>query len=349
MVLAVYACVAFQFQTRGVIQLPRLRIATFNLESLDDRPGLLPSLSERVAALQPVLRRLDADVLCLQEVNAQEIAGCRTRRLSALDAVLAGTSYEHFHRATTENSEGKLSDVHNLVILSRWAIVDRRRLRHDLVSPPLYRAATALPKPERPDPVEWDRPLLQVAIALPGGRLLHVINLHLRAPLAAAVPGQKLAPFVWRTVGGWAEGFYMAAMKRAGQALEARLAVEALFDRDPDALIAIAGDLNAEARETPVRAIYGNIEDTGNPALADRALSLLENEVPRERRYSVVHHGLKLMLDHVLVSQALRRLHHHADILNDTLLDEYFAWLKGIQPRDSFHAPVVADFDLRTD
>ena len=261
--------------------------ATFNLESLDDRPDIVPSLAERVAALQPLLRRLDADVLCLQEVNAQEIAGRNTRQLSALDAVLTGTSYEHFHRAASQTSEGKLTDVHNLAILSRWPIVGHRRLRHDLVSPPLYRFATATPTCEGPSPIEWDRPLLQAAISLPGGRSLHVINLHLRAPLAAAVPGQKLAPFVWRTVGGWAEGFYLAAMKRTGQALEARLAVDALFDCEPDAFIAVAGDLNAEAHETPVRAICGDVEDTGNPALASRALSLLENEVPSDRRYSV--------------------------------------------------------------
>jgi hypothetical protein len=51
-------------------------------------------------------------------------------------------------------------------------------------------------------------------------------------------------------------------------------------------------------------------------------------------------------LDHVLVSQALEPLHRHADILNDTLLDQYFAWLRDLQPYDSFHAPVVADVDL---
>lgn len=328
------------------IYVTRLRIATFNLESLDDRPGIVPPLSDRVAALQAVLRRLDADVLCLQEVNAQEIAGSSARELTALDAVLAGTPYDRFHRATTQTSRGKLADVHNLVTLSRWPIQEHRQIRHDLVSPPRYRLATAIPSSDRLIPAEWDRPLLYAAISLPGDQRLHVINLHLRAPLAAVVPGQKLAPFVWRTVGGWAEGFYLAAMKRAGQALEARLLVDSLFDRDPDALIAIAGDLNAEARETPVRALYGNVEDTGNPAIANRALSLLENDVPSDRRYSVLHHGLKLMLDHLLVSQTLQRLYRRADILNETLMDEYVAWLKGVQPLDSFHAPIVADFDL---
>jgi hypothetical protein len=36
------------------------------------------------------------------------------------------------------------------------------------------------------------------------------------------VPGQKAEPFAWKTVSDWAEGFFAAAVKRAGQALELR-------------------------------------------------------------------------------------------------------------------------------
>ena len=49
-----------------------LRIATFNLENLDDKPGQRPSLSERIAVLRPQLLRLRADVICFQEVNEEE-------------------------------------------------------------------------------------------------------------------------------------------------------------------------------------------------------------------------------------------------------------------------------------
>ena len=45
---------------------------------------------------------------------------------------------------------------------------------------------------------------------------------------------------------GWAEGFFAAAIKRAGQALELRLAVERIFDAEPNAVIAVCGDFNAE-------------------------------------------------------------------------------------------------------
>lgn len=323
----------------------RLRIATFNLENLDDGPDVVPPLRERIAALQPLLCRLDADVLCLQEVNAQECIKNQPRQFRALEALLNDTPYASFERATSTGPHGP-ADIHNLVIASRWKILEQRQLRHDLVPPPSYRSVTSVPAASNSATVEWDRPLLHATVAVPGGRRLEVINLHLRAPLAAFVPGQKLAPFVWKSVAGWAEGFFLAAMKRTGQALEARLLADRLFDANPDALIAIAGDLNAEARETPVRAIFGDIEDTGNEALADRVLSLIESELPAERRFSVLHHGLKLMLDHLLVSPALKRRFTRAAILNEALSDEYFAWLKDIPTTTSFHAPLVADFAL---
>ena len=61
--------------------MPSLRIASFNLENLDDRPDEQPSLADRIAVMRPQLVRLRADVLCLQEVNGQESEGApRARR-----------------------------------------------------------------------------------------------------------------------------------------------------------------------------------------------------------------------------------------------------------------------------
>ncbi|HEX2115330.1 MAG TPA: hypothetical protein VHM01_13065 [Alphaproteobacteria bacterium] len=68
--------------------------------------------------------------------------------------------------------------------------------------------------------------------------------------------------------------------------------------------------------------------------------------MPQDRRFSVLHHGLKLMLDHLMVSRQLKRAYRGVDILNEALPDEYIAWVKGVQIAGSFHAPVIADFDL---
>lgn len=324
-----------------------LRIATFNLENLDDEPGTSPTLAERIRVLKPQLLRLDADVLCLQEVNAQKPDPKGPRRLDALDRLLDGTPYESYGRAVTKRRDGgDYLDIHNLAILSRLPIIESRQIWHDLVPAPLVRRMTALPANVAPEPVEWDRPILHAVIGLADGRRLHVLNLHLRAPLAAFVAGQKIDAFTWKSVQGWAEGFYLAAIKRTGQACEARLAVDRIFDAEGDALIALCGDFNATERETPMRAAIGASADTGNGHLSWRELVPLEHTIPADRRYSVVHGGAKVMLDHLLVSRALLSAYRSAEIHNEALGDELIAFATPTHSPESFHAPVVAAFDL---
>jgi endonuclease/exonuclease/phosphatase family metal-dependent hydrolase len=329
-----------------------LRIATFNLESLDDRPDVEPPLAARIAVLRPQLLRLKADVLCLQEVNGQRPTGGGPRQLLALERLLAETPYAGFHLISSSRVSGPDSGpdsaaergadaVHNLVILSRHPFGSTEELRHHLVEPPVYRPKTARPAVEREQAIEWDRPILGAAIELPGARRLHVVNLHLRAPLAAPVPGQKRDSHTWRSVSGWAEGFFLATVKRAGQALETRLFIERIFDHDPEALVAVCGDFNAEERQTPLRTIRGDPADTGNAALEARALVPLERTLPASQRFSVVHGGHKEMLDHVLVSRALLDCYRHVEIHNEGLADE----LSDAGPA-SHHAPLVAEFAL---
>ena len=57
-----------------------MRIATFNLESLDLPPKARVPLEVRAQILRPVLQRLEADILCLQEVNAPAHSGANRTR-----------------------------------------------------------------------------------------------------------------------------------------------------------------------------------------------------------------------------------------------------------------------------
>jgi endonuclease/exonuclease/phosphatase family metal-dependent hydrolase len=239
----------------------------------------------------------------------------------------------------------RLADVHNLATLSRLPIRASRSLRHGLVPPLAYTARSALP-----GPVElacrFDRPAQLVEVELPGGRTLHLVNLHLKAPLAAFVPGQKLGPFAWRSVAGWAEGFFLAAVERAAQALEVRLALEALFEAEPEALLAVVGDLNAEDRETPLRLLCAETADTGNGELAPRSLVPLGRVLPDDRRFSVIHHGRRLMVDHVLVSRPLLAWFRGLEVHAETLDDELAPSERVERATESYHAPVVASFEL---
>jgi endonuclease/exonuclease/phosphatase family metal-dependent hydrolase len=322
----------------------RVRLATFNLENLDDGPGVAMPVVERIAVLRPQLTRLAADILFLQEVNGQPAHGPRT--LAALDALLDGTGLAGFHRAATESPSGGPMDRQNLVILSRWPIRTHRQVLHDLLPPPLLPDVASPHDDGAARPLRWDRPILHAAIDLPGGGSLHAINLHLRAPLAAYVEGQKLGPFSWRSSAGWAEGFWRAAVQRNGQAFEARLLVDSVFDGDGDALIAVCGDFNCEAAEMPARILMAASADTGNNALAARSLAPVEAVVPAERRYSVIHAGRHLLLDHMLASRRLLAGVVSADIHNATLGDEMVGYANAGSTPESFHAPLVVEFEL---
>lgn len=322
-----------------------MRIATFNLESLDLPPKANLPLETRAAVLRPALARLDADVLCLQEVNGQHIAGKPGRSLAALDQLLAGTPYAAFHRATTLAANGQgVADVHNLVTLSRFPIIRQQRFRHDLIPPVLYALQTAQPKPPTTTPVEFDRPLLVTDLDLGHSQILTVVNLHLRAPLAASVPGQKLAPFVWKSIAGWAEGYFMSAVRRQAQALELRCFIDQLLTTEPRRWIAIAGDFNAEDHDTPLKIIVGAEEDTGNGALSAQSLVVCDRALSADRRWSVLHHGRPQMLDHILASRELHGLFRAIEVHNETLGDEAIGYARVKNPPGSYHAAVVAEF-----
>src|SRR3712207_1088970 len=97
----------------------RLRVATFNLENLDDTADPKePSLATRIGVLRPQLLRLDADILCLQEVHGQEIEG-QPRQLLALRQLIEDTPYKSFDCVSTMLADrSQVYDVRNLVILS---------------------------------------------------------------------------------------------------------------------------------------------------------------------------------------------------------------------------------------
>jgi predicted extracellular nuclease len=135
-------------------------------------------------------------------------------------------------------------------------------------------------------------------------------------------------------------------MKRAGQALETRLAVDRILDAEPDALIVVCGDFNAEEREVPARILIADTEDTGNGQLAGRELVALEHGLPEHRRFTVVHAGRRLMLDHILASRPLLAHFREMEVHNEALGDEVVAYTMVDRTPESYHAPIVAAFEL---
>ncbi len=320
-----------------------MRIATFNLESFGGERFDAADLAPRIEALRPELLALEADILCLQEVNAQHVAGTDRRSFPALEALLEDTPYAHYFRVSSERAIGYgPADRHNLLVLSRYPLKPASSIWHARVEAPLWRPRHADPPIAKAEGVSFDRPVLQTAAELPDGRWLHLFTVHLRAPIAAAIPGAKESAGRWKDVPGWAEGLFLAAMKRSAQALELRLALEEIFDREAEPLVLVAGDFNAGEVEAALRIIAADPQETGNPDLAARAMRVLDHGLAAVDRYSVIHRGRGRMLDHILASAALAASFASIRVFNAELEDE--AEAKG-DPPGSFHAAVAADFN----
>ncbi len=323
-----------------------MRIATFNLENLDDKPDEVPSLDDRIRVMRPQLERLRADILCLQEVHGQEEAG-QPRRLLALQRLVEGTAYESFEVVSTLTANGTdVYDVRNLVVLSRFPIVDTQQIKHDIIVQPSYRKITAVPPEADASSVTWERPILYVSITLPNQSPLHVLNVHLKSKLPSNIAGQKETFFRWRSISGWAEGYFLSSLKRVGQALELRAFIDQLFDQDANAQIIACGDFNADLNEVPVQAIRGDVENTGNGALATRVMFPCESSIPEPSRYTLWHHGRPEMIDHLLASRNLMANYRRTEIHNELIHDESIAFAGDVKFPESDHAAVVSEFEF---
>ena len=329
-----------------------MRIATFNIENLDHNGDEFnPELEKRIPVLRATLNRLQADILCLQEVHGQELSDHTSenpsRNFDALEQVLEGTIYESFHRVSTlTTSDNVPYNERNLLVLSRFPIDKFQQYRNDHIDDLMYKKITSNdPSDNEAKKLTWERPILHAEITHPELGKIHVINLHLKSMLASNVPGQKDG-FSWNSASGWAEGYFMSSMKRVGQALETRILVDKLFDDDHEAKIVVCGDFNAEPGQVPVEAICGRVENTGNPELRPRVLISCSKGIPESVRYSHYHHGHKNLLDHILISQSLLGYFQNSQILNENLHDESLPFASDSKFPESDHAPFLSEFKL---
>ncbi|MFD8263730.1 hypothetical protein ACFV19_33690 [Streptomyces griseoluteus] len=137
----------------------QIRIATFNLENLDETaPTAHPSLAERVKLMKPQISRLRADIACFQEVHGQERPG-QPRALLALQALLAGTNLDGASLVSTKPEDDAVFDMRNLVVATHLPVIKYQQLKNDLVAEPHYQRLTATPPHPAPVPIGIERPI----------------------------------------------------------------------------------------------------------------------------------------------------------------------------------------------
>lgn len=323
----------------------KMRIATFNIENLDDVEGGSPSLQKRIEVLRPQIERLNADIICFQEIHGQETEG-RPRKLLALKKLLENTDQFTFNIASTLTSNNEVYDKRNLVVVSRFPISEIKQYKNDFISFPQYSKITAIPPEEESKSIKWERPILYTKINVKQNFDIHLISVHLKSRRPTPIRGQEVDPYTWRSSSGWAEGFFISSMKRVGQALEMRLLIDSIFDIDEEAKIVVCGDFNAHPEEVPVEAICGRIENTGNPNLTKRVMISCGNTIPESSRFTYLYQGEKRLLDHLLISKSMLPYYRKSEIYNETLHDESIAFAIETKFPESDHAPFIAEFEI---
>jgi predicted extracellular nuclease len=197
--------------------------------------------------------------------------------------------------------------------------------------------------------ISWERSILyvqvQVQVQVHNIGLVHVLNLHLKSRIGSNVNGQKSNNYTWKSAAGWAEGYFLSSIKRAGQALETRMLVDEIFSRTSDAQIVVCGDFNTEPGEVPVEAICGRVENTGNPDLRASVLLPCSSAIATSIKFSHLHHGKGNLLDHMLISQSMYQLFVKADIFNENLLNESLPFTSDIKYPESDHVPFLTTFN----
>lgn len=304
------------------------RVATFNLENLDD-------ISTRADILRPQLERLNADIIAFQEINSVE----------SLNKLLSKTMYKKYPVIHSKQDSGEPFSLRNLAIVSKFKMESTKQYLQDLISPPQYRPITSAPIQKQAEDVSWERPILHTMATIDGQKV-HLLNVHLKSKNPTNIKGQKRDAFSWESASGWAEGAFISAMRRLGQAVELRILVDSIFDENRDAKIIALGDFNADLGETEVEAITGRTENTGNEELTSRILIPCELSLPSETRFSLYHQGGKYMLDHVFISRSMLPSYEDTEIHNETLADESVAFATDEKFPASDHAPVIASFRL---
>ena len=92
-------------------------------------------------------------------------------------------------------------------------------------------------------------------------------------------------------------------------------------------------------------ALRGRVEETGNADLSNRVLLPLEDNIPEDKRFTLIHHGKGEMIDHILASRRMVQCFMHSEIHNEGLQDESIAFATDRKFPAPDHAPMVVQFD----
>ena len=302
-----------------------LSIATFNVKNLlaprdETERALLP---ERLDALGAVLHECDADVVALQEVGSAELVAAvasRTDRSRPYGEPVVGGADARGIRCA---------------LLSRIGILDARVHAADSLAFPVFRDGDPSPFGAR---IPLRRGVVHGRVLAPGLGEVDVLVAHFKSSLPVALRDADGAEIVPADARARAEGALRSVVWRAAEALYVRGLVDDVLDANPGARVAVAGDLN----DVPGSLVLRLLSSDGEGALLDCARGVAAAE-----RFSALHEGRPIQIDHVLATDSLFGRVTSARFLNAALRDHGVFEVGGDEAPtvDSDHAALVVGFE----
>jgi endonuclease/exonuclease/phosphatase family metal-dependent hydrolase len=305
-----------------------LTVATLNVKNLLE-PALDADASERallggkLAWIARMLRDCDADVVGLQEIGPPELLASVLAQ-----APLAGSGYGEPIVGTADARGIRCA------VVSRLPVIEARVHTAEALAFPVFRAGDP---PAFGARIPLRRGFVHARVQAPGLGAVEVIVVHFKSPRPVALRDADGREIEALTARARAEGVLRSLVWRAAEALHARGIVDSLLAADPRAQVALLGDLN----DVPDSPVARALQSDGDGSLLDCA-----TVVPEADRFSAIHAGRRIQIDHILATPALYARLRSGRFLNAELREHEFP-PDGNEPPtvDSDHAPLVVRFE----
>ncbi|MGO9710144.1 MAG: endonuclease/exonuclease/phosphatase family protein [Polyangiaceae bacterium] len=297
-----------------------LTLATYNVLDFfeaTDAPSRA-HLDRKLGNLAAVLTRANADVVALQEVGSAAVVKELTARVPELGygEPIVGTADKRGIRCA---------------LVSRLPIVESMVHTAEHLAFPTFVAGD-------PPPFGTRIPLRRgiVRARIDAGELgpVDVLVAHFKSnrPLPLRDSRGEIPPV---TTHDYAEAYLRSTVWRAAEALFVRGLVDDLLAANASRHVAVTGDLNDHPLSSVLRVLAG-----GAPA----ELVPCADMVPEQARFSILHHGKRQQIDHILVTRPLRERLQSAQFLNEGLKDHGELGPNAPPLPESDHAPLVVSF-----
>ncbi|MCK4351781.1 endonuclease/exonuclease/phosphatase family protein [candidate division WOR-3 bacterium] len=283
----------------------------------------------KVRMIRRLLRRLDADIVAIQELIDKE----------ALDDVIKGFNYTQKQIGAPAGRGIRCALIAKNTVSLGDKIEPEPEVEHDLR---ISRGVKIQLK------IKWDRPLLEVPVVLPGETNTLVFVVHLKSQLATRIPQgvkDRQYGYTWKTLGYHAQGNFLSAVRRVGQAMDLRQILDKRLKEDLNRPIVVLGDFNGNFHSPTVKTVVGDRVAAGNPDLLEFEMVPCELVLPESQRYTYIYEGCKNMLDHILITKNLASRLKGMRILNESLKDEHIPFRSEVYFPEPDHAPIVVEFE----